>query len=365
MKVILKLILVFVAILIVFISNGQSENYQFNRDSILSVMHKVNDYQVRKSWGTNDRNWKRATFYTGVMAFYKSTQDEKLLNQARYWSNVNFWQVGSEWYFPANRFACVQTYLQIYFEENDFSMIRKSRDFMDKSMESEEIAYDRGWYYIDALYVGAPAFIMMSKATNDEKYTRYVNRTFWELANYLYDENEALFYRDHKARINEKSKNGKKVLWSRGNGWVIASLPRIMQYLPDTNPWFNKYKNLLSSMAYSLKDRQRDDGFWNVNLGDPDEYSSPESSGTAFFVYAIAWGINNGILNPDVYDDVVIRAWRALYTAVDEEGNVCWGQHVARGPSRVDKEDSDEYVAGAFLLAGSEILKFIDSHPQQ
>ena len=328
----------------------------------MSVMHRVNDYQIRKSWGTNDRNWKRATFYTGVMAFYQSTQDERLLNQARYWGNINFWQVGSEWYFPANRFVCVQTYLQIYFEEYDFSMIRKSCNFMDKSMVSEEVAYDRGWYYIDALYVGAPAFVMMSKATGENKYNGYINPVFWEITDQLYDTTAGLFYRDSKARFEDKSENGKKVLWSRGNGWVMAALPRMMIYLPKEDPYYKKYQDLLVSMAAVLKDRQGEDGFWRVNLDDPDEFPMPESSGTAFFTYAIAWGVNNGKLDPEIYKPVIQKSWKGLCSVVNEEGKVGWGQKVGRDPAEIKKDDTGEYVSGAFLLAGSEILKLTTSN---
>ncbi|MCD4732355.1 MAG: glycoside hydrolase family 88 protein, partial [Bacteroidales bacterium] len=168
-----------------------------------------------------------------------------------------------------------------------------------------------------------------------------------------------LFYRDSKARFNEKSKNGKKILWSRGNGWVMAALPRMMMYLPEKNLYYKKYQDLLISMAAALKKRQGEDGFWRVNLDDPDEFPMPESSGTAFFTYAIAWGINNGILNPAIYTPVIQKAWKGLCNVVDEEGKVCWGQKVGRSPVEVNEEDTGEYVSGAFLLAGSEMLKLV------
>jgi len=155
--------------------------------------------------------------------------------------------------------------------------------------------------------------------------------------------------------------NGKKVLWSRGNGWVMASLPRIMEYLPKDNPYFEKYQSLLVSMAAVLKKKQGDDGFWRANLDDPDEFPMPESSGSAFFTYAIAWGINNNLLNADIYKPVVHKAWKGLCSVVDTEGKVGWGQKVGRDPAKIKKEDTGEYVSGAFLLAGSEMLKMVDN----
>jgi len=333
---------------------------EFEEEYIVQLLHKVNNYQQKHTGWTDDRNWERATYYTGVMAFYNAIKDEKILNQAITWAESHQWKVGNELMFPANRFTCVQTYMEIFFHTDDASQIEKSKTYMDSEILQTEPAYLRGWYYIDALYVGPPAFFMMSKATGDNNYTDFINPVFWEIADQLYDEEEGLFYRDSEARFNEKSKNGKKVLWSRGNGWVMAALPRILYYLPNENPFYIKYQNLLQSMAEVLKERQGEDGFWRVNLDDPDEYPMPESSGTAFFTYAIAWGINNGILNSTIYKPIVKKAWKGLCNVVNEEGKVCWGQKVGRGPGNVKEEDSGEYVSGALLLAGSEVLKLVN-----
>jgi len=358
-----KTILAILIVLLFTTAFGQVENLSVETNDtlgkkfIISIMHRVNEYRYELSRRKENHNWKQATYYTGVMAFYNATKDQKLLDQAIKWSSNHDWEVGNEIMFPANRFTCVQTYLEIFFHTKDTSQIVKAKKYMDSRLSLTEPAYLRGWYYIDALYVAPPAFIMMSKATMDNKYIDYINPVFWELADQLYDEEEGLFYRDSEARFNEKSKNGKKVLWSRGNGWVMASLPRILSYLSQNDPYYEKYQSLLQTMANSLKDLQSEDGLWRVNLNDLDEYPMPESSGTAFFTYAIAWGINNKILDPQIFVPVAIKAWKGLCSVVDEKGKVCWGQSVARGPGKVNKEDSDEYVSGAFLLAGSEILK--------
>lgn len=329
----------------------------FDKEYILQIMNKVNDYQQNHPGWTDDRNWERATYYTGLMTFYNATKDQKILDQAISWAESHDWKVGNEPMFPANRFTCVQTYIEIFYHTKDTSHIEKSKAYMDEEILKTEPAYLRGWYYIDALYVGPPAFVMMSTATNNSKYTDYSNRVFWEIADQLYDEDAGLFYRDSKARNEKQSKNDRKILWSRGNGWVMAALPRILSYLPKENSYYEKYQKLLISMAEALKERQGEDGFWRSNLDDSYEYPMPESSGTAFFTYAIAWGINNGVLNPAVYKPIVEKAWTGLCNVVDTEGKVGWGQKVGREPANVKKEDTAEYVSGAFLLAGSEVLK--------
>jgi rhamnogalacturonyl hydrolase YesR len=344
------------ALIISFHLQGQTEP-AFNKDSILAIMNKVNSYQINESSPFNNRNWKTSTYFTGVMAFYKATENPILLDQSIQWAERQNWQVGNEWFFPANNLTCVQTYLEIYLIKKDEQMIKDAKQYMDSRMKHTEPAYEQGWDYVDALFVGPPAFAMMGKATGEEQYTDFMNRMYWQLAGYLFDEDEGLFYRDMKARRTEKSSNGKKTLWSRGNGWAMASIPRILTYLPKKNPDYPKYEKLLQTMAASLKNRQGDDGMWRVNLADMEEHPNPESSGTAFFTYAMTWGINNGILDKETFLPVVTNAWQALYNAVDENGKVCWGQSVSRDPDNVDKEDSEIYVSGAFLLAGSEVLK--------
>lgn len=336
---------------------AQSESPAFNKDSILVVMNRVNNYQIKESSPFNNRNWKTSTYFTGVMAFYKAEENPALLEQSILWAEKHNWQIGNEWFFPANNLTCAQTYLEIYLIKKEKIMIKVVQDYMNSRMKHTEPAYEQGWDYIDALYVGPPAFAMMREATGEQQYTDFMNRMYWQLADYLFDEDEGLFFRDMKSRLSEKSGNGKKVLWSRGNGWAMASIPRILAYLPKKDPAYPKYENLLRTMAASLKNRQGDDGMWRVNLADQEDYPNPESSGTAFFVYAMAWGINNDVLNKKTYLPIVNKAWEALYNAVDEDGKVCWGQSVSRDPGNVEKEDSKIYVSGAFLLAGSEILQ--------
>jgi unsaturated rhamnogalacturonyl hydrolase len=337
-----------------------AQNDVFDKKTILDLMNRVNNYQVKKNGMTVNRNWKQATYYTGVMAFYHLTGDNQLLEQALSWAEKNDWKVGNEMFFPANRLTCTQTYLEIFVIRKDSSMIKDTREYLDAELVINEPAYIRGWYYADALYVGIPPFLMMTTATGEKKYADFGNHIFWELADQLYDKDEDLFYRDSEAQFNEKSINGKNVFWSRGNGWVIASIPRILSYLEKDNPFYQRYFELLQKMAVSLSDCQGEDGLWRTNLADYDEYPMPESSGTAFFTYAIAWGINNDILERLVFEPVVRKAWKGLCNVVDQEGKVCWGQPEARKPGKVKKEDSDEFVTGAFLLAGSEMLKLIE-----
>jgi hypothetical protein len=199
---------------------------------------------------------------------------------------------------------------------------------------------------------------MLYKATGDQKYLDIMNEFFWNVTDTILDEDEYLYYRD-PSYIGQVSPNGKKVLWSRGNGWVFAAFPRILKYMPKDDLNYGRFVSLYRSMASSLAGRQHDDGLWRSNLDDSDHYSMPESSGTAFFTYGLAWGINQGLLDPAVYGPVIEAAWEGLVTiAVHPDGKLGWVQPVGGQPSSSTYETTHEYAVGGFLLAGGEMYKY-------
>ena len=141
---------------------------------------------------------------------------------------------------------------------------------------------------------------MLYQMTGDEKYVDWMDACFWDVHKEIFDHDAGLFYRDRTFQTR-KTKNGKKVLWSRGNGWAFGGLTRILKHLPEHHASYARYKALYIQMAESLAMRQQADGFWRSNLDDPEQSTMKESSGTGFFCYGIAWGINNGILTESAF----------------------------------------------------------------
>ena len=117
---------------------------------------------------------------------------------------------------------------------------------------------------------------------------------WWDTTDHLYDSVEHLYFRDGRF-FDKKENNGKQVFWSRGNGWVLAGLVRVLQYMPEDYPTKERYRFLFQEMAGRIASLQCEDGFWRSSLLDPESYPGGESSGTALFTYAMAWGINSGL----------------------------------------------------------------------
>ena len=213
---------------------------------------------------------------------------------------------------------------------------------------------------------------MLYSVTRDEKYLQWMETCFWDVYGALYDIEENLFYRDHRffpdcleqrksdpdwQGNHQVTAKGKKVIWSRGNGWAFAGIARILKYLPEDHPSCKRYELVFRNMAQSLKSRQSREGFWFPNLADPDDVPVKETSGTCFFIYGLAYGINSGILDRAEYIPVIEKAWESVYNAVSREGKIQWGQRVGDRPVMIKMEDSHEFVTGTFLLAASEVYK--------
>jgi rhamnogalacturonyl hydrolase YesR len=364
----------------------------FVPDSILKIMHAVNDYQRSHPWtAKDDYNWIRGTYYTGVMAAWQATGKRKFFEQCVHWGEAHQWgippiKLGSG-ASGANVLTCAQTWLECYFERRAKERITPVINHLALANTKNPTNQPLDWYweggrrYVDALFVGPPALLMLYKATKEEQYLQWMESFVWDVYGKLYDHEDSLFYRDQRFRkgyfgeINTRdirpdsieradarrsyvytvTPSGKKVFWSRGNGWAFAGIARILKYLPADHGSYDRYLSLFRQMAWSLRHRQGADGLWRMNLDDPEDYVYGETSGTAFFTYGLTMGINRGWLPSDVFSPIVEKAWCGLYHAVSEEGRVMWGQPVGAGPYRIFEEDGHEYVSGMFLLAASEI----------
>jgi rhamnogalacturonyl hydrolase YesR len=67
--------------------------------------------------------------------------------------------------------------------------------------------------------------------------------------------------------------------------------------MPADYPSRPKYVAQFREMAAEVAAIQSPDGLWRSGLLDPDSYDLPEVSGSAFFTFGIAYGINEKILD--------------------------------------------------------------------
>lgn len=207
------------------------------------------------------------------------------------------------------------------------------------------------------MFMAPRTWLKLSNVTGDPKYFEYADSEFWAAADYLFSEEHGLFFRDSRY-FELKSPNGKPVFWGRGNGWVFAAIPLIIDDLPEGHPSRDRYIELYKKNAAGLMKLQRENGFWPASLMDPDIVKTPEVSGTGFITFGLAWGVNNGILTDPKAVEIVEKGWKAIESAVAEDGRVNWVQHVGKSPDPVKETDSQLYGTGAVLLSASEMAKW-------
>ncbi len=339
----------------------------------LKAMDKVADWQLAnllppasiKSFreeSSRPRSWEQAAFYVGLTQLAERSKSPRFREAILTHGRQEQWKPGDRKYH-ADDHAIGQSYLWAYAHgagpeaiaplKARFDEILATRSQASLSVDEGKQCFDR-WCWCDALFMAPPAWIELSKVTGDKRYADFSHKEWRATQDYLYDREEHLFFRDSRF-FQQRDDKGRKLFWSRGNGWVVGGIVRVLDNLPKNDPTRSYYETLFKEMMAKLLTLQKPDGYWAPSLLAL-ENSPPESSGTGFFVYGIAWGIKAGLLDRKSYEPAVLRGWQALQRAVEADGRLGWVQQVGDRPQNVVKEDTQFYGVGAYLLAGSAII---------
>ncbi|TNJ43802.1 glycoside hydrolase family 88 protein [Tamlana fucoidanivorans] len=339
-------------------------NWQIETFADMGTYRALPSKEHRKKWHNrkpyHDLEWTNGALYAGMFQLSEISHYPKYINWLVEIGDKNKWQLHKRMYH-ADDHTVGQFYLSLHqnVRLKHIAKITPTKNRFDSIMNSEQgKAYQ--WDWCDALFMAPPVWARLAKITKDSTYLNYMDTQYKMTYNELWDENEKLFFRD-KSYFNQKEKNGNKIFWSRGNGWVFGGLALMIPDLPKD--WKERafYTDLFKQMAQTIKATQRADGTWSAGLlGDVKDYPNIETSGSAFFTFGIAWGINNGLLEREVYEPVLLKAWKTISGAVNEAGMLGYVQPVGAAPGESFKDYTEVYGIGAFLAAGSEMYKFIN-----
>lgn len=331
---------------------------------VLALMKKVADWQLAHPTKEALNSWEYGPFYISLMALYHVSSEKKYLDAVIEMGKKVNWEPRPRPY-DANVLAIAQAFLELYQVTGQKYMVDKSRFLMDAPMHREltpDITFKNNkywwewWSWCDALFMAPPAYARLAAIFKQPKYMDFMIQEWKRTSGYLYSPADSLFFRDDRF-FTMKSENGEKIFWSRGNGWVVSGLARVMQYMSKDNPARPFFEQQFREMCYKLKRLQCENGFWSQSLLDPENYPQKESSGTGFYVYAITWGVNNGLLPRDEFMPVIEKGWAALKESIHPDGKVGYVQEVGDSPTSVKFDDSEPYGTGAFILAATELYK--------
>ena len=312
--------------------------------------------------------WTRGVYYEGLMALYKIKPDTAYLNYAIRWGDAHKWGLRSGIKTRnADDQCCSQTYIDLYLiDSSKKERIRDIKTSIDNMLTIDKID---DWNWVDAIQMSMPVYARLGAIYKDDRYFKrmYDMFMFTKLkhgTNGLYNPVDHLWWRDKDFVPPYKEPNGKDCYWSRGNGWVLAALVRTMDFLPEKSTYKKELLSTYKEMVDALIKCQRKDGFWNVSLVDSTDFGGKEVSGTALFVYGIAWGINNGTLSKKKWLPVVTKAWKGLVTeSLHPNGFLGFVQGTGKQPKDSQPVGYDnvpnfeDFGLGCFLLAGSEVYK--------
>jgi unsaturated rhamnogalacturonyl hydrolase len=317
----------------------------------------------------NPRGWIQGAFFVGLADLATRSGESRFINAVMQRGAEQRWRPGDR-PLHADDQVIGQAYLWAYDYAHNPAMLAPLRanfdaiiahppqvslEFVDREAQGGDLPCQARWCWCDALFMAPRTWMELSAAVGDESYLAYADKEFWATTGYLYDPQEHLYFRDSRF-IRQRDARGRKIFWSRGNGWVIAGIARVLEVLPARHPNRPRYEALLREMAAKLVTLQTPGGYWPVSLLAREETRTPETSGTAFIVYGLAWGVNHGILPAGQYRDSIERGWAALVRAVDVNGKLGWVQQVGFAPDSVRAGDTQFYGAGAFLLAGGQVI---------
>ena len=364
------------------------------QSDVLQTAQKANDYFMMKysdpTLPTNVKKvrpsslWTRAVYYEGLMALNAIDPQQRYIDYAMTWADFHKWTprngVNT---LDADDQCCGQTYVELaalkggdqkallanVIANLDHQMVTpnsKKQTSTPKAKTNVNSLY--GWWtWIDAIQMAMPLYMQIANVTGEQKYRDHAMQMYrWtrnECGGGLFNTKDGLWWRDADYVPPYKEKDGKDCYWSRGNGWVYAAIVRCMNQLSPKSKEYKELKKDFLLMSKGLLSCQHEDGFWHASLVSDADYPTPEMTGTALFLYGMAWGIQQGLLKAKTYRPACDKAWQALASCVHNDGFLGWNQGTGKEPSAGQPvtfdsvPDFEDYGTGCFLLGASEYYK--------
>jgi unsaturated rhamnogalacturonyl hydrolase len=343
------------------------------RSEIIKTMKAVADWQIHDydlGHHAPDPDWTNGALFVGLCRWAQLA--DSLNGDPTYYKwlykigSRNGWQPDKAMYH-ADAFCVCQTYIDLYRKYRRPALLWPTiarTEFVMNHPSKGSFAYTHGkastmerWTWCDALFMAPPVYAKLYRLTGEKRFMEFADKEFRATTSHLFDTEEDLFYRDHNYMPPKLEANGRKIFWGRGNGWVAAGLANILRELPAGDAFRPFYEDLFKRMARKLMSLQGADGYWHASLLDPASYPSPETSSTGLITYALAYGVNAGLISRKEAMPSIVKGWEALLRATDANGRLGFVQPVGETPKSVTREMTAVYGPGAMLAAGCEIYR--------
>lgn len=327
----------------------------------LAILHRVADWQLAHPSSHKPNGWVQAVGHLGFLALATLPEGGKYEEAMCAMGTKVDWKLGKNCRYHADDQAVGQMYLILYARRHRPEMIAETRAVMDDFCARPDADGDMSlksanqrWTWCDALFMAPAVLAQLYATTGEQRYLDTLLREYQRTHGFLYDPTEHLYFRDANF-IAKREANGQKVFWGRGNGWVLAGLANTLEALPKGTAGREYLAKIFQEVAQRIITLQQPDGLWRASLLDPQSFPLQETSGSALYCFALAWGINHGLLDRATTQPVAEKAWAALTTCVTPAGRLTHVQPIGMDPRSFPEDATEIYGVGAFLLAGTEI----------
>lgn len=214
----------------------------WNEKTIRDNLQLVAEWQAKHPKKRSPLHWTYGAFYSGLVQYGLSVPEGPGLPLLRKAGEEQEWKTLNR-HYHADDHAVGHAWMEMAMEDGNPAAAEKIRAVLDKVMNRPSSAslqfltpgcQDR-WSWSDALFMSPPVFVKLAAYTGNRRYLEFMDREYKLTCDYLFDREEGLFFRDSRY-FTVPAANGKKMFWSRGNGWVIAGLPLILQDMPADWP---------------------------------------------------------------------------------------------------------------------------------
>ncbi|MCK0190424.1 glycoside hydrolase family 88 protein [Arenibacter sp. F20364] len=355
---------------LLFAISSLSQAQEIKPSEVINVMEKVADWQIDNYEGLysghekphHPLDWTNGALYVGMVKWAAMAENDKYYEWLKDIGEKHDWQLHRRKYH-ADDHTVGQLYIDLYRKYQDDKMIEPTKEQFNfimyhpaqTSLKWKSPYHQSRWNWCDALFMSPPVWAKLYNLTGEKKYLDFMMTEFKATTDFLFDKKENLYYRDES--YMGKLDNGTKIFWARGNGWVFAGLVNVMNELDPQSKEYKYFLNIYKKMADKLLKIQSPEGHWAMSLLGQKFYPTPETSGTSFNVYGLAWGINQGILDKATFGPAVQKGWNALVGHVTPEGMLGYVQPIGAAPGKAWADKTEVYGTGAFLSAGSEVYK--------
>lgn len=213
--------------------------------------------------------------------------------------------------------------------------------------------------WLDDLFMSVPALAHMGALTGEQKYFDDAVKQILQFSGRMFNHEKGIYMHGWVQDMEPHP----AFYWARANGWALMAIVELLDVLPENHPGYKPVLKLLQEHIKGLAALQSGKGFWHQLLDRNDTYL--ETSATAIYTYSMAKAINNRWIDAKAYGPMVLLAWNAVSSKVNEKGQVegtCVGTGMAFDPAFYCYRPVNVYAAhgyGPVLLAGAEVISLL------